>query len=168
MRVSLVLAVAENGVIGKDNQLPWHLPADLKFFKQLTSGNTVIMGRKTYESIGRPLPNRRNLVVSRNEGFTAAGVEVYTSLGDALKSSLGEDEVFVIGGGTIYSKALELDVVERIYMTLVHADIDGDTHFHLPADKGWIVTSSDRHAADEKNAFDYSFLILERRLEMPI
>jgi dihydrofolate reductase len=167
MIVSLVLAVSENGVIGRDNQLPWHLPADLRHFKQLTTGHTVIMGRKTYESIGRPLPNRRNVVVSGSGMAQAEGLEVHDSLGEALKSCLGEDEVFIIGGGTIYAKALALDIVDRIHMTLVHADLDGDTHFERPQGKGWLTEQVERHEADEKNPFAYSFMVLSRKRESP-
>ena len=168
MIVSLVLAVSENGVIGKDNQLPWHLPADMKFFKQLTTGHTVIMGRKTYDSIGRPLPNRRNVVISRKVDFTLAGVEVFESLGGALKSCIGEDEVFVIGGGTIYAKALDLDVVDRIYMTIVHADFEGDTRFEVPIAKHWLTDHLERHPADEKNPYPYSFVTKTRQHEAPL
>jgi dihydrofolate reductase len=168
MIVSLVLAVSDNGVIGRDNQLPWHLPADLKFFKQLTTGHTVIMGRKTYDSIGRPLPNRRNIVVSRKEGFEIPGVEVINSLGGALKACIGEDEVFIIGGATIYAKALDLDIVDRIYLTMVHADFEGDTHFEVPMTKHWLTDHIERHAADEKNPFSYSFVTKTRQREAPL
>jgi dihydrofolate reductase len=168
MIVSLVLAVSDNGVIGRDNQLPWHLPADLRFFKQLTTGHTVIMGRKTYESIGRPLPNRRNIVVSRQEGMGIAGVEVYDSLGGALKACIGEDEVFIIGGATIYTKALDLDIVDRIYLTQVHADFEGDTLFEVPLTKNWLNDHIERHPADDKNPFAYSFVTKIRQREAPL
>jgi dihydrofolate reductase len=168
MIVSLVLAVSENGVIGKENQLPWRLPADMKFFKQLTTGHTVIMGRKTYESIGRPLPNRRNMVVSRNEELSIPGVEVYDSLGGALKACIGEDEVFIIGGGAVYAKALDLDVVDRIYLTIVHADFEGDTHFEVPMGKHWLTDHVERHMADEKNPHNYSFVTKTRQREAPL
>ena len=168
MIVSLVLAVSENGVIGRDNQLPWHLPADLRFFKQLTTGHTVIMGRKTYDSIGKPLPNRRNVVVSRKVGYAIDGVEVFESLGAALKACIGEDEVFIIGGGTIYAKALDLDIVDRIYMTLVHADFEGDTKFEVPIAKHWLTDHVERHGADEKNAYAYSFITKTRQREAPL
>lgn len=168
MIVSLVIAVSENGVIGKDNQLPWHLPADLRFFKQLTTGHSIIMGRKTFESIGRPLPNRRNIVVSRNEDFNAEGIEVFNTLGDALKACRSEEEVFVIGGGTIYAKTLDLDVVDKIYMTIVHANFEGDTFFAIPGNKTWLTDHSERHLADEKNAFDYSFVTKVRQREAPL
>jgi dihydrofolate reductase len=168
MIVSLVLAVAENGVIGRNNQLPWHLPADMKFFKQLTTGHTVIMGRKTYDSIGRPLPNRRNIVISRQEDISIPGVEVMSSLGAALKACMREDEVFIIGGGTIYAKALDLDVVDRIYMTIVHGDFEGDTKFEEPIAKHWLTDHVERHVADEKNQYAYSFVTKTRQREAPL
>lgn len=163
MIVSLVLAVSENGVIGKNNRLPWRLPADMRFFRQLTTGHTVIMGRKTFDSIGKPLKNRRNVVVSRNKELEIEGCEVLHSLGDALKSAIGEREVFIIGGETIYRKALELNIVDKIYLTKVHDDFEGDTFFNLPGEKDWVTESSERHAADEKNAHDYSFITLARK-----
>jgi dihydrofolate reductase len=168
MIVSLVVAVSENGVIGKENQLPWRLPSDLRFFKQLTTGHVVIMGRKTFESIGKPLPNRRNLVISRNVDFGAEGVEVFQNIGDALKSCLGEDEVFIIGGATIYTKAFDLDLVDRIYMTVVHAEFDGDTHFQIPGGKSWLIDHSERHPADEKNPYAHTFITKVRQREAPL
>lgn len=161
MMVSAVVAVSENGIIGKDNQLPWRLPSDLRFFKRLTTGHTVIMGRKTYQSIGRPLPNRRNIVIST--GFSEDGVEVYGNLGDALKACIGEDEVFIIGGATLYSKAFDLDMVDRVYMTIVHAEFEGDTYFQLPNGKNWLIDHSERHSADEQNAYDYTFVTKVRQ-----
>lgn len=168
MIVSAVVAVSENGVIGKENQLPWRLPADLRYFKQLTTGHTVIMGRKTYESIGKPLPNRRNIVISRNLDFKADGNEVISNFGDALKACIGEDEVFIIGGATIYEKAFDLDVVDRIYMTIVHAEFDGDTRFEIPGGKNWLIDHSERHPADEKNAYAHSFITKVRQREAPL
>lgn len=168
MIVSAVVAVSENGVIGKDNQLPWRLPSDLKFFKQLTTGHVVIMGRKTFESIGKPLPNRRNLVISRNPDYPAEGVEVFTSLVAALKACLGEDEVFVIGGATIYEKAFDLDLVDRIYMTIVHGEFEGDAHFQVPGGKAWLIGHSERHLADEKNPFAHTFITKVRQREAPL
>jgi dihydrofolate reductase len=168
MIVSLVVAVSENGIIGKDNKLPWKLPSDLRFFKQLTTGHTVIMGRKTFESIGRPLPNRRNMVLSGNPDYNAEGVEVYQMIGEALKACIGEDEVFIIGGATIYAMAFELDIVDRIYMTIVHADFEGDTYFEIPVGKAWLMDHNERHPADEKNAYAYSFVTKVRQREAPL
>lgn len=168
MIVSLVVAVSENGIIGKDNELPWRLPSDLKFFKQLTTGNSVIMGRKTFESIGKPLPNRRNIVISRNAAFQASGIEVFSDFGHALKACMHEEHVFIIGGASVYKKAFDLDVVDRIYMTIVHADFEGDTHFEIPEGKSWLIDHSERHSADDKNAYSHTFITKVRQREAPL
>lgn len=162
MRVSIVVAAAQNGVIGKDGDLPWRLPADLRFFKKLTMGHPLIMGRKTHESIGRPLPGRRNLVVTRNPAYQAEGCEIFLSLGEALKACIGLDEVFVVGGGSIYEKAFELDMIDRIYLTEVHAEVEGDTFFKIPSDKLWRRVEENYHDADEKNTIPWSFVTLDR------
>ena len=162
MIVSMVLAASENHVIGKDGDLPWRLPADLRFFKQLTTGHTIIMGRKTFDSIKKPLPNRRNVVITRQKGLEIEGCDVYNSLGEALKSAVGEEEVFIVGGATIYQKALDLDIADRIYLTVVHDHFEGDTFFEVPKGGKWNEVSRERHAADEKNPYDYTFLVRER------
>jgi dihydrofolate reductase len=161
VRVSLVVAMSENGVIGRDNALPWHLPADLAYFKTLTMGKPLIMGRKTYESIGRPLPGRRNIVLTRDAGFQAPGCDVCGSLERALELAAEADEVMVIGGSALYQSALGL--ADRIYLTEVHADIDGDTWFPELDRSRWQEVGRERHHADERNAMDYSFVTLERR-----
>lgn len=161
MMISLVLAVSENGVIGKDNTMPWHLPADLKHFKRVTLGHTIIMGRKTYDSIGKPLPRRRNLVITRNQDWKAEGAEVFHSLEDAIAACEGEEEVFVIGGATIYQQALDADLVDRIYLTRIHEDFEGDTFFKLPEEGQWRETERETHQPDEKNKYVYSFFTLE-------
>lgn len=129
--ISLLVAVARNGVIGRDNKLPWHLPADLKRFKQLTMGKPVIMGRKTYDSIidqlGKILPDRDNIVITRNHHFQAPGCKVATSVREALEMAGDADEIFVIGGGQIFEETL--DIADRVYMTWVHADVEGDAYF---------------------------------------
>jgi dihydrofolate reductase len=127
MIISIIAAVASNGVIGKEGKLPWNLPADLRRFRELTVGHLLIMGRKTYESIGRPLPERRTIVVSRRLGFAAEGVVTAGSLSRALDLAAGEEEVFVCGGGEIYRQALPL--ADRIYLTLLDSPWDGDTFF---------------------------------------
>lgn len=159
--ISLVVAVSENGVIGSKNGLPWHLPADLKKFKTLTIGHAIVMGRKTWESIGRPLPDRRMLVVTREPAKLAgAPVEAFVSL-DAALAAAGEDEVFVIGGGEIFREALP--AAGRVYLTRVHAEIPGDVTFpDLPV-SAWHETAREEHAADEKNPHAYTFLTYERR-----
>jgi len=153
--LSLIAAVAANGVIGSDNALPWRLPEDLKRFKALTLGHPVIMGRKTFESIGRPLPGRRNLVITHNPRYRAEGCEVLTSLEAALAACAGTaDEIFVIGGAQIYAEALPL--ARRLYLTEIRAEFPGDAHF--PAfDRGaWRETAREHHRAESGIEFDFT------------
>ncbi len=159
MLISLVVAVAENNVIGKNNQLIWHLPADLKHFKKLTTGHTVFMGRKTHDSIGKPLPNRRNIVISRSVD-QIEGCEVAVSLEDALKLTSAENEVFIIGGAEIYKLALPL--ANRIYLTQIHQSFDGDTFFPELDLQQWRETQREDFSPDEKNRLSYSFITLDR------
>ena len=162
MKLSLIVAVSENNIIGDSNQIPWHLPADLRHFKAITTGHPIIMGRKTYQSIGRALPNRRNIIVTRNTDFAAPGCTVVNSLESALAVAQEEisDEVFVIGGAAIY--ALALPSATTLYLTRVHVTVQGDTSFDF-APEDWEVITTERHAADEKNAYAYSFITLQRR-----
>jgi dihydrofolate reductase len=161
MIVSLVLARGENGVIGRGNGLPWRLPRDLRHFKQLTTDHTIIMGRKTYDTIGRPLPNRRSIVISRNPRFAAEGVEVAGSLEEALKLAAPDDEVFVIGGAQIYQEALP--VASRIYVTSVHASPPGDVTFPPVDESVWRLAESESFDADEQNQYGVTFEVFERR-----
>ena len=158
-RVTLVVAVADNGVIGRAGDLPWRLPDDLKRFKQTTLGKPVLMGRKTWDSIGRPLPGRRNIILSTRPGFTAAGADVFPTLDAALHACAGEPEVMVIGGAEIYRVALPL--ASRIHLTRVHAAPEGDTFLDLPLD-GWRELSREDHPADDRHAHPFSFVTLER------
>ncbi len=173
MKVSLLVAVAENRVIGRDGRLPWYLPADLKYFKKLTRGHTVIMGRKTHESIierlGKPLPKRRSLVLSRDPSYQAPGVEVASSLEQALEIAAGEPEVtpeagerniFVIGGAAVFAEALPL--ADRLYLTRVHAEVDGDVFFPEIDDASWLLISEDPREADQRHAYPFSFLVYDR------
>ena len=138
----------------------WHLPEDLKFFKRVTSGHSIIMGRKTYESIGRPLPNRRNIVISR-QNLVMEGCEVVPSLDKALEITAAEEEVFIVGGGQIYVESMER--CDRLYLTRVHTRIeDADTFFPGINPENWKILSEEHHSADEKHAYDYTFLIMER------
>ena len=162
-RVAAIFAISENHVIGSDNDIPWRLSNDLKHFKKLTTGKPIIMGRKTWESLGRPLPRRRNIVITRNTSFEAHGAEVVHSLQEALDLCADEPEVFIVGGAAIYREAILNGHVSVIYKTLVHAEVDGDTFLHLPED-GWEVTQVESHQADEKNEYAYTFLTLERGL----
>ncbi len=157
--LSLVAAVAENGVIGSGNRLPWHLPADLKHFKALTMGKPILMGRRTFESIGRPLPGRRNLVLTRDATFVSPGVERVESL-EAARRAVGAAELMVIGGAQLY--ALALPQADRIYLTRVHAAIAGDTRFPACEWSQWREVQVRRHPADDGNAHDMTFLTLER------
>jgi dihydrofolate reductase len=160
MIVSIVVAISENNAIGKNNQLLWHLPEDLKFFKRVTSGHSIIMGRKTYESIGRPLPNRRNIVISR-QNLVIEGCEVVPSLDKALEITAAEEEVFIVGGGQIYVESLER--CDRLYLTRVHTHIeDADTFFPTINPENWKILSEEHHTADEKHLYDYTFLVMER------
>ncbi len=160
MILSVIAAVARNNVIGNENKLLWHMPADLKHFKSVTSGHSVIMGRKTYESIGRALPNRRNIVISRQAGYSAAGCEMSRSLDEAITACKGEEEVFIIGGADIYRQALSLS--DRIYLTRVAADFKGDAYFPEINFSEWKMVETQHHKADEKNGFDYSFSTYHR------
>lgn len=159
--ISIIVAISNNNAIGKDNQLLWHLPADLKHFKQITSGHTIIMGRKTFDSIGRPLPNRRNIVITRQSNLAIEGVEVVNSLNEALELCKAENEVFIIGGAELYRTALPL--VQKIYLTTVHKAFDADAFFPEIDLKEWMETEKATHAPDEKNAFSYTFSTLERK-----
>lgn len=156
MQLSVIVAASENDVIGRDNALIWHLPADLKHFKALTTGHAVVMGRKTFESIGKALPHRRNIVVSRNPLFTAEGCEVAASVEEALALVEGEDEVFVIGGGRLYNELWSR--ADRLYLTRVHTETEGDTFIPAVDEREWELVGREDFKADEKNEFDYSFL----------
>jgi len=159
--VELALAVAENDVIGRGNRLPWHLPADLRHFKSLTLGKPVLMGRKTYESIGKALPGRMNIVLSRSAQFSPRDCVVVKTLDDARVAAGAEAALMVIGGAEIYRQCLPL--ASRIHLTLIHAQIeDGDTVFAGWRGVEWNASSRERHEADDKNAYAYSFITLER------
>ena len=161
MTLSLICAASANGVIGMDNRLPWRLPADLARFKKLTMGHPILMGRKTFESIGKPLPGRTNLVVTRQADFKACGCLVAHSLQEALQRCENEEQVFVIGGETLYREALPL--ADRIYLTRIHRDFEGD-RFLFPIDQAiWAQTSREDHEADPENPYAYSFIIYEQK-----
>ncbi|MGH8403676.1 MAG: dihydrofolate reductase [Gammaproteobacteria bacterium] len=160
--LSLIVAVGEHNEIGKNGRMPWHLSADLKRFKELTLGKPMIMGRRTFEAIGKPLPGRRNIVVTRNAAFQAAGCEVAHSLTDALVLAVGVPEIMVIGGAEIYREALPR--AQRIYLTRVHASFEADTFFPALDPADWRETAREDHVADERNSFEYSFITLARRI----
>lgn len=163
MGVSLIVAVSENDVIGKDNDLIWSLPKDMEYFKDTTQGHFVIMGRKNFESIPhkfRPLPNRTNVVVTRQMSYQAEGCIVVHTLEDALKKSKegSDSEPFIIGGGEIYQLALNKGLVDRIYLTRIHHKFDGDTFFPKLGNE-WKLISSEAHQKDDKHQWDYDFQI---------
>lgn len=155
--ISLIVAAAENNAIGKNNQLLWHLPNDLKFFKNTTWGMPVIMGRKTFESVNKPLPGRFNIVITRQADWKAEGVIVAADLNDALKKAAETNckEAFIIGGGEIYKQVFE--IADKIYLTRVHAIPEGDTFFPAIDESKWQLSSSQDFTADDKHKFAYSF-----------
>ena len=157
---TIVVAISENNAIGKDNQLLWYLPADLKHFKNITTGHTVIMGRKTYDSVGKPLPNRRNIIITRKD-ITIEGCEVVKSIEDALALCADEKEVFIVGGAEIYKQSIHL--TDRIYLTIVHQEFDADSFFPVINYDEWLETEREDHQPDEKNKLPYSFITLDRR-----
>ena len=151
--------MAKSRVIGKDNQMPWHLPADFLWFKRCTMGKPILMGRKTYESIGRPLPGRRNIVVSRDASLTIEGVDCVTSIEQGLEVVRDQEEIMVIGGGSIYKACLEF--TDRLYLTFIDLEVSGDTCFPEWGDE-WKKVQSEHYPADENNAYDMEFVVLER------
>lgn len=159
--IYVIVATAKSGVIGSKNDLPWYLPADLKHFKDLTTSHTVVMGRKTLESIiqrlGHPLPNRRNIVITRQNDFVCDGVEVLHDVSDIEKL---DGEIFIIGGAEIYAQTL--DMADRLYVTEVKADIDGDTYFPAIDSNVWREVSRETHSSDEHNQYDYDFVVYQR------
>jgi dihydrofolate reductase len=161
-RLSLVVAMTLNRVIGANNAMPWHLPADLAFFKATTLGHPVVMGRKTYESIGRPLPGRRNIVVTRDPTFHAPGCDVVHSVEGALFQAGEDPEIFVIGGEALFCSFLP--ATQRIYLTQIHAEIPGDTYFPEIDRAQWQEVSRLERPQDAQNAYDLTFLTLDRRL----
>lgn len=164
MTASMIVAVSSNGVIGRDGDLPWHLPADLRHFKNTTMGHHLIIGRRTWIEVGKPLPGRTMVVVTRSRSFSADGVAVVHSVEDALKIARDDDEPFIGGGSQIYRIALARKLVDRIYLTRIHAEVEGDTHFPDLDANQWELVSEDHHEADEKNEFAYSFLRYQRAI----
>jgi dihydrofolate reductase len=160
MKISIIVAMDANGVIGHDNELPWHLPADLQHFKKTTMGKPILMGRKTYESIGRPLPGRTNIVITRDSRYQAAGCVVVNSIDAAMEVAGEQEEIMVIGGAEFYRQVLPH--TNTIYLTRIHATFDGDTAFPELKDADWREVERSDQAADEKNPHDYSFIRLDR------
>lgn len=161
MQIIIIAALADNYTIGINNKLPWHLPADLKHFREITLNKVIIMGRKTYESIGKALPNRRNIVLSNNPFFKPADCEVYSSLPQVLSAVESCAEVFIIGGTEIYKAALPL--ATKMYLTFVHDNFIGDAYFPHWNEKEWEISERQDFQPDENNIYAYSFAVLERK-----
>jgi len=160
--LSLIVAMDENRLIGNDNQLPWRLPADLAFFKRTTMGKPIIMGRKTFDSIGRPLPGRRNIVITRDPEFSAEGCEVVHGIEAALAGCSDHDEIMLIGGATLYEQTL--DQVSCMYVTRIHHSFSGDTWFPEFDDRRWRISEQQDFDPDQSNSFAYSFVKYVREL----
>jgi dihydrofolate reductase len=161
MTVTIVVAIGENNAIGKDNELLWYLPKDLRHFKTITNGHTVIMGRKTFESVGKPLPNRRNIIITRNTDLQIEGAEVVHTIEDALELAKEAGEVFIIGGEEIYKIAMKH--TDKIYLTVVHENFEADAYFPEIDKNLWVETASEKHLPDEKNNLSFTFSTLERK-----
>lgn len=159
--ISMIAALAEGRVIGEDGDMPWYLPADLQHFKKVTSGHPILMGRKTFESIGRPLPKRRNIVLTRDMSFSAEGVEVIHDFSAVTPLMNEEEEFFVIGGATVYEQLLAK--AQRLYLTEIHHSFKGDTFFPFIDKKEWTLVSQEKGIIDEKNQYPHTFLVYERR-----
>jgi dihydrofolate reductase len=159
--ITLIVAVADNGVIGRENGLPWHLPEDLKRFKRLTLGKPVVMGRRTYDSIGRPLPGRHNIVVTRDAEYRPAGVTVVHGIDDAERAATGADEIMIIGGAELFR--LFLPRAGRVHLTRVHGEVNGDVFWPALDESRWQVVHREELAADERHAYAMTFEIWEKR-----
>lgn len=166
VRLAVIVAASTNGVIGRNNSLPWHLPEDLRYFRRVTMGKPIVMGRKTFESIGHPLPGRANIVISRNPGYAAPGTRTVASLDEGLALAAdialadGVDEIVVIGGAEIYGLAIPR--ADRLYLTEVHASVTGDAVLPKISWSDWREVSREHHAAEGGNPYDYSFLVYDR------
>ncbi len=158
--ITLIAALARNSVIGRSNQVPWKIPGEQAYFKRMTMGHPIVMGRKTWDSIGRPLPGRRNVVVTRNRQFAAPGAEAVASLDEALAQTGDAAEVFIIGGGELYAQALPR--AHRLLLTEIEAEFEGDAFFPVFDRSHWLETSRERHLPTEDQPFGYSFVVYER------
>lgn len=163
MIISQIAAISKNYVIGKNNQLPWHLPADMHYFKETTQGHFVIMGRKNYEAEGKPLPDRTNIIITRKENFSAPGCFVFKTIDEALEycQDQNQQEIFIIGGGEIYKQTLE--ITQRIYLTIIDIEIDGDVFYPKLNFDDWQVLKKWDYKKDERNEFDHTYYVLERK-----
>lgn len=162
--ITIIAAIGQNNELGKNNDLIWHLPADLKRFKKVTSGHHIIMGRNTFESIGKPLPNRTTVIITRNDNYFKEGCLIANSIEQALELAKGDDEIYIIGGAQIYQQAIASDLVDKLDITIVHESFDADVFFPEIDKTKWKETSREDFKADEKNKFDYSFVSYEKSL----
>ncbi|SHM82873.1 dihydrofolate reductase [Chitinophaga sp. CF418] len=162
MTLSIIVAASENNVIGINNHLPWHLPVDMKYFKDMTMGKPIVMGRKSFEELGRVLPGRPNIMITRQPDYKAEGLYVVPSLEAGIEKAktFGTEEIFITGGGEIFKMALP--IIDRLYLTRVHAEVSGDTHFPEFDPRGWKLVKNDRHEKDEKHAYALTFQVWER------
>lgn len=161
MLLSIISAMNHQNIIGLNNQLPWHLPADLQRFKHITMGNAILMGRKTFESIGKPLPGRQNIIITRQQNYQTTACDVADSLQSALQLVRNQKEVFIIGGADLYSQAIAL--VQKMYLSIIHHDFCGDRFFPDWNRNEWHIDAQEDFLPDEKNKYAYSFLTLSRR-----
>lgn len=159
----MIAAIAENNELGKNNDLIWHLPADLQRFKKVTSGNPIIMGRNTFESIGKPLPNRTTVIVTRNKEYVQKDCLVASSLEEAIRLVKNSEKIFIIGGAQIYKEAMQKQLADQLDITLVHDTFDADVYFPKIDTKIWKEVSVEKHKADEKNKYEYSFITYKKK-----
>lgn len=160
MIVSIIAAVSQNNIIGKNNRLIWHLPADLKYFKITTTGHSIIMGRKTFESVGKPLPGRKNIIITRKKDYSVQDCLVVNSIEEALKQTKDEKEVFIVGGAEIYKLALPW--AHKMYLTIIHHSFEGDTYFPSYDANKWYLIQRVDFKKDEKNPYDFSFCVFAK------
>jgi dihydrofolate reductase len=161
--ITIIAAIANNNALGKDNDLIWHLPADLKRFKKVTSGHHILMGRNTYESIGKPLPNRTTVIITRNPNYKAAGCIVVDSIEKAIEVAKNDSEIFIIGGAQIYKQTIASNLVDQLDITKVHHEFEADVYFPEIDSTIWSETSRENFDADEKNKYNYSFIRYNKR-----
>lgn len=154
--LSIITAMDQNRLIGRDNALPWHLPADLAFFKKTTLGKPILMGRKTYESIGRPLPGRQNIIISRDPNYRIDGCDTATGIEQALEMIKNQPEAMLIGGSSLYQQTI--DLADKLYITFIHSQFEGDAWFPEIPSQNWVESAREDHSADDKNAYNYSFV----------
>lgn len=160
-KISLIAAMSDNRIIGRDNSLPWYLPADLQHFKQMTLNKPIVMGRLTWESLPGLLPQRRHIVLTSDADYVAEGADVRCSLESAIESCSDDDEVMIVGGANLYRQAIE--IAARIYLTVVHTTLEGDASFPPVDERLWQLESADEHKRDARNAYDYTFCVWTRR-----